>query len=258
MILSSAVEMGKLGILGLVTLLLVAGANQQGGAQEYGQITGEIKLLGLSPALEPLTVKKQQDVCGQTKPDEMLLVSPAGGIRNVVVSIEGVKNGKKPLPKVTGLLDNNGCQFIPHVQVLPLGATVEIKNSDSVLHNTRGLYAVVKEGLDNPYRRIERKGTAFNLGLPLKGHVIKRVVRRPGLMAILCDEHSWMSAYIVIFDYPYFSLTDGEGKFNIGDLPPGKYQIKAWHEALGTLTKELTIKPGEKLNLTLEFSLPKG
>ena len=61
-------------------------------------------------------------------------------------------------------------------------------------------------------------------------------------MNIKCDAgHTWMSAYIVVTENPYYAVTNDNGIFEIKDIPAGKYQLKAWHEKLGTQIAEVTV-----------------
>src|SRR5262249_50881178 len=74
-----------------------------------------------------------------------------------------------------------------------------------------------------------------------------------------CAVHGWMQGNVVVVDNPYYALTDENGKFSITDLPPGKYQVKIWHEYLGELTREVTVsaKTETALNVDLKDLLAK-
>ncbi|MFQ5752930.1 MAG: carboxypeptidase-like regulatory domain-containing protein, partial [bacterium] len=43
---------------------------------------------------------------------------------------------------------------------------------------------------------------------------------------------------------PYYAVTDESGGFTITNVPAGTYKIQAWHEALGTLEKSVTVESG--------------
>ena len=38
-----------------------------------------------------------------------------------------------------------------------------------------------------------------------------------------------MNAWAAAFDHPYFTVTDEQGRFEIGGIPPGSYTLVAWH-----------------------------
>jgi hypothetical protein len=194
-----------------------------------GVVTGVVKLEGPASARPPLPVFKHHEVCGAGVADDRLVVGPGGGVRYAVVTVEGVQDGAKPERDVTLVLDNLGCRFVPHVQVAEVGQWLEIRNSDPLLHN-----ADARIGKD----------TLFNVALPPARHV-RKPLARAGLIAITCDvRHTWMSAFIAVSEHPYHTVTDAYGAYEIGDLPPGTYTLRVWHEELGTEERPLTIKAG--------------
>jgi hypothetical protein len=73
----------------------------------------------------------------------------------------------------------------------------------------------------------------FNVGL-YPGKVSRKPLVTPGVVKIICEVHPWMSAYIVVTDHPYYSVTDVYGEYLISDIPAGSYRLKVWHETLGT------------------------
>src|SRR6266478_2696857 len=103
-------------------------------AAEPGALAGKITLSGLAPKLANLPVTRDMKLCGNSKPDESLEVSDGGGVKNAVVWFTDMplppdfKPGKEKL-------DQQQCVFVPHVVVAPSGATLEVTNSDKVLHN---------------------------------------------------------------------------------------------------------------------------
>ena len=56
-----------------------------------------------------------------------------------------------------------------------------------------------------------------------------------------------MTAYIKVFNNPYFAVTDEDGNFKIKDAPAGKYHIVAWQETVGFLSK--TYKKGDPIEI---------
>jgi hypothetical protein len=244
-------------IVGL--LLLAAAAPSASGYEEVtvtdgGVLTGVVRFGGTPPALEPIPVNKNRDLCGERKPSEALVVGPDKGVKGSVVLIEGVSRGKKPTGEV--ILDNNKCLFVSHVTALMAGTRTRVKNSDPILHNTHGF--------------LERT-TVFNLALPNKEQMIDITKRltRPGVVRVVCDAHPHMFAWMVIHDSPYVAVTDERGSFRIDGVPAGSYKVTMWHEGFRpkgtdkdgrpaydepkTATKQVSIAP--KGSATLEFEL---
>jgi len=129
------------------------------------------------------------------------------------------------------------CRFEPTVQVIRAGS-IDIVNSDPVLHNTHGYYG---------------KRTAFNVALPNQGQRIKKELERPGAVKVDCDSHGWMLAWIHVADSPYYALTGKDGSFSITDVPPGEYTLVATHDYTGDNTVPVTVKPNDALKVPIEL-----
>jgi plastocyanin len=156
--------------------------------------------------------------------------------RDVVVFLEKV-DGKFPLPKEKPVMDQNNMVFVPHVLPLVVGTIVQFPNSDNVRHNV--------------FSRSKTK--KFNLGTYAAGVVREVTFDKPGIVNILCNVHTEMSAFIVVLENPYFVLTGPDGKFTIKNVPPGTYKIKAWHEKLREKEKDVTVIDGK--TVTIDFKL---
>ena len=203
-----------------------------------GTIIGEVKLSGTTTKPENIPVTKNQEYCGAHKSSEKLLTGTNQGVKNVVVTLENITQGKKIDKTTRPVLDNNQCMFSPHVQAAVVGSKLEIRNSDPILHNTHAFLG---------------NATVFNLALPLQGQKIPKALRKPGVVRVQCDAgHGWMSAYVVVTEHPYHAVTDENGAFKITDVPPGNYKLKAWHEELGSEVQDVVVK--EKEEATVVFN----
>ena len=79
-----------------------------------------------------------------------------------------------------------------------------------------------------------------------------------GMFLVKCDIHPWMSAYVGVFTHPFFAVTDESGKFSIEGLPPGTYEVEAWHEKLGVRTGSVTVATGSAATVDFSFAPPGG
>ena len=203
---------------------------------EGGSISGEVKVTG-SMAPKMIEVDKDQETCGKEQPEANIVVS-GGKLANVVVSLPDVKGAKKPEAKdVT--FDQKGCVFHPHVLIVPVGATVNILNSDPITHNLH-TFTVDNDPINKAQPKTLPKMTAK--------------METPETIKVQCDIHKkWMSAWWVVTDNPYNSVSSKEGSFKIADVPPGTYKITAWHETLGKQTMDVTVKAGEDTKINFEF-----
>ena len=193
-----------------------------------GTITGTVKFIG-TPTIDKLEVSKDQRICGTSKISPRLAVGKNGGIQNAVVMLVGLKEGKPSTSQAKASIDQKGCEYSPHVQVVLTGTQLEVSNSDPLLHNVHAY---------NPEDR-----TLFNIAQPIKGQRTssKRMrFQKPGVYSFSCDAgHIWMSAFVVAVEHPYFAVTDANGNFRIEDVPPGTYRIKMWHEGFSIVKKDM-------------------
>ncbi len=232
--------MKKLSILLVIGAVAVFGLGAHPAFAAGGTISGTVKLDGSAPAPKKVEVTKDKEVCG-LKPhyEEGLVVAGNAGIANAVVVVKGAKGALKPAEVK---FDQKGCDYTPHVLAFPAGSTVDIINSDGILHNIH-TYSTV-----NP---------SFNMAQPKFKKEIKQTVAKPEVIKVTCDAHGWMQGWWYATDTPYFAVTNDAGKFEIKDVPPGDYTIEVWQEKLGTQDQKVSVKDGA--TATVDFSLkPKG
>ncbi|MDW8301404.1 MAG: carboxypeptidase regulatory-like domain-containing protein [Bacteroidia bacterium] len=228
-----------------------------------GTLAGKVTFKG-NPTVEDFVVVKDADKCGvkggRLKSDR-IIVGPGGGLANTWISIVNITKGKA-LEKKDVLLDQKGCFYTPHIQLVAVGAKAKLRNSDPILHN---VHAYTDEGKSN---------NLFNEAMPLKDQEIVKEITQAGVFPMVCDAgHTWMNAYFIAVNHPYNALTDNNGNFEIKDIPPGKYKVRAWHEGYKiankekkdngdysytfeppyVVEKEVEIKPGAKTELNFEI-----
>jgi plastocyanin len=227
---------------GLVGALLAtpASAYEVIAVENPGKITGTVKFAGDPPAPEKFQVTKDTGACGTEKTKEDLLVGADKGIANVVVKVNASKGAElKPADKKI-TFDQKGCQYKPHVTLVPAGSTLEVLNPDGVLHNVHVM------GKANPEK---------NQAMPKFRKTLDWKVDKPEWpVEVKCDAHPWMKAYWVVMDTPYYAVTDEKGSFTIDNLPAGEYDVEVWQETLGKKTEKVTVTAGSATDVAWEMS----
>jgi plastocyanin len=207
-----------------------------------GSITGSVSFTGTAPANPTIDMAEEPDCKAKytTPPTDPQVVVTNGKLANVFVYVKsGLPAGANhPVPSAPVVLDQQGCLYHPRVFGVMAGQTIEIKNSDPLLHNIK---AVPKEN------------RGFNISQPSAGMTTTRTFNTPEVMVPLeCNVHGWMNAYAGVMSHPYFAVSDESGNFRITGLPAGTYELEAWHEKLGTGTASATV--AENGTATADFS----
>jgi len=192
-----------------------------------GTISGTVKWSGPVPKELDFPVTKDAQICApdgkKTTSLERLTVGPEGGVANTIVYLKNISAGKAmELPEQRRHLDQRHCHYIPHILLVPQGAQLEMQSSDATLHT------------------IHMDGAAsYNLPFPFPNRVTSREMSTPGLVNLRCNGgHVWMNAEMMVVPHPYYAVTDESGRFTFTDVPPGTYQIVAWHEGWTLAGKE--------------------
>lgn len=168
------------------------------------------------------------------------VVADGGGLANVFVYVKSGLSGSYPAPAEKALLNQQGCQYSPHVSGIMVGQTLVIKNSDPTLHNVHAM---------------PDKNAEFNQGQPFQDMTLERTFDHPEVMIpFKCDVHPWMSSYMGVLDHPFFAVSAGDGSFSIEGLPAGEYEVEAWHETLGAKTMTVSVAADGTAEANFDFS----
>jgi hypothetical protein len=172
---------------------------------------------------------------------EALVLGEGNTLANVFVWVKGgVPSGDWPVPAEPVVLDQNGCQYKPHVSGLMVGQSLKVLNSDELLHNIHSLPKI---------------NSSFNRAMPATVTEAEySFSKEEVLFKIKCDVHPWMNAWIGVVSHPFFAVTDANGKFAIEGLPAGTYEIEARHEKMDPRSESLTLADGEAGALDFSFS----
>jgi hypothetical protein len=208
-----------------------------------GSIKGQVRLAGKSPGnpvirmgIDPMCTKIN---AGKRVVDEIVVTSADGGLANAFVSLQG-KFAATPAPAAPVTIDQRSCMYVPRMVVARVGQTLQVRNSDPLLHNVHTL---------------STKGNDFNIGQPMAGMVYDyRLKSEEIVLRLRCDVHRWMAAYIGVVSHPFAAATASGGGFEIANVPPGTYTIRAWHERYGEVSQPVTVKAGATATVNFSYS----
>ncbi len=228
-------------MLSLVTFTLGARERQPLMDAEHASISGTVTYAGpgseitlLDMSTDPVCVELNRE---SPQRREALVLGTARGLANVLVQLKGrlPRNGDA-LPGTAVELDQSGCRFAPHVLALRVGQTLRVLNPDGTLHTVHAYSRV------NP---------SFNDAMPRFRTMLERVFDQtePTPFVVKCEVHPWMSAWVAVFDHPYYFVTGRDGSFRIGNLPAGTYELELWHERLRAQTHTVTVAAGESVRV---------
>ena len=213
-----------MGKSGHILLALVAGvigtvttAAPIVGAVRNGAITGLVDL-----QRPPVRVARRPGVAELGTP----AMQPVPERQMSVVYLETAPRGAFEQNEPTGaVMDQRNETFVPHVLAVTTGTTVDFPNSDRIYHNVFSL----------------SKARPFDLGRYAVGR--SKAVRfdRPGIVRVFCDIHSHMSAFILVFSHPFFSVTGADGRYRIENVPPGSYTLVAWNAGVASASRSVIV-----------------
>jgi plastocyanin len=211
-----------------------------------GEITGTVTLKGTPPKEKDITPLMENADCKKLHSSmpttRFYVVGSKGELADVVVSLQGITGKSTGASAPPVVLDQKGCEYIPSILAAQTGQKIVVKNSDALLHNVHA-----KPTADgNPEKN--------DAQLPGAGDLTYTFAKPEMWLKFQCDVHTWMFAWVCVFDQPYFAVSAKDGTFKISNVPPGKYTIQAAHRKAGNVTQEIEVKDGEptKADFTLE------
>lgn len=143
----------------------------------------------------------------------VVVQTPAGKpVRDAVVTLNP-DAGSPPLRPAALKLVQQDLQFDPFVLVAPVGSDISFPNHDPVRHHVYSF---------SPANRFE---------LRLYGKDETRTVKFPvvGVVAIGCNIHDGMVAFVKVVDTPLAAKTNDKGEAVLRGAPSGGAVMRVWH-----------------------------
>jgi hypothetical protein len=203
------------------------------------RLTGTVEFSGTLPADSIINVPPTTQGCGQLT--SVQTVERSGTkVGEAVVWLADIRAGKALPIERRFELANEGCLLTPRVQAVFAPGTLNMASQDVAMHTNHIIDVATGE----------LAGIApFNDN----GEVVPfdRLITKPAQLEITCQLHPWAKAWILVFDHPYFAVTEKNGSFTIPDIPAGTYRVRAWHPKLGLKEQAVTVTDGGTASVSL-------
>ena len=134
-------------------------------------------------------------------------------LRDAAVYLVPATRPARASPPARAVIEQRDREFIPFVTVVRTGTSVTFPNRDQLMHHVYSF---------SPAKSFQIKLYEGDPPNPV-------LFDRPGVVAVGCNIHDWMQAYVLVVDTPHFAITDDSGRARIDGLPSGTYVAHAWH-----------------------------
>jgi hypothetical protein len=205
-------------------------------------VKGVARFEGTAPKGKPISMAADPS-CAKQHPSTVfsqeVMADSKGELENVVVFVsEGLGDRTFDPPSQPIVINQKGCMYEPHVLAMRANQRLQVVNGDPTSHNIHPTPANNREWnkAEPPGSRVEDSFSREEIAIPVK-----------------CNVHPWMKSYVAVFKHPYFTVTGKDGSFDLSNLPPGTYTIKAWHEKFGTSVQTVTISANETKQISFVF-----
>ena len=163
-------------------------------------------------------------------------------VTGVVVTLEpaGVT---APRARIAGPYEvsQKDMEFHPFISVVPVGATVAFPNLDPFRHHVYSF----------------SKPKPFELKLFGRGQSRSVKFDKPGIVAIGCNIHDAMSAYILVAETALTAPSGRTGAVRFSNVPAGSARVEVWHPYLrapgNKLSRTIAVRPGASESIAVRL-----
>ncbi len=203
-------------------------------------IKGTINFTG--KALEMKVPKKRKDaeVCKAKDIKYNAVLADKGKLQDVFVRLsnDSVK-GDYTAPKKHATIEQLDCMYMPRIQGVVAGQTIDIKNGDATLHNVH-----TYKGAESWFNKPQIKGS---------DPIAQDMPDEPKIIKFQCDVHPWMHGFVIVTGHPFFAVSAADGTYTIDKVPAGDYTIEAWHSHYGLKTAKVHVDDGKPATTDFTF-----
>ena len=170
-------------------------------------------------------------------------VSLNRGLKDTIISLTDVKKGK-PFPQKMQTFHIDRCRANNYIIGIKNSENILIENTDPIQHEI-ATYEV---------RNIYSDQTSNRPVTPKSSQVRAAFVRNDANeFTIKCNLHPFLQTHGYLVENPYYTVTDSGGNFSIEDIPPGTYEVVAWHTYIPQKKGTVTITAKGETEINFEF-----
>jgi|TARA_Y100001947_G_scaffold45349_1_gene37749 plastocyanin len=241
-------------LLSFTSLSVESNAYQEMEVTNGGSIQGKATMFGEMPypRVYHLILFPNIDMCAEVDTDDEMnrvlddfKISADGGLKDVVIALEHVEAGK-PFNKKPILIDSEDCKFTPDVNVVRQGEAFKVNNLDAVMHNSQVYQA-------------ERGKIIQNLPVPPEEVTDGKVTfqKKFKIFQMICGMHEFMQTWGYRIQNPYYFITKLGGEFKIDNIPPGDYNLHAWHYLMKPQNQRIHVAKNGTIDVNFKFNAGK-
>ena len=241
-------------LLSFTSLSVESNAYQEMEVTNGGSIQGKATMFGQMPypRVYHLILFPNIDMCAEVDTDDEMnrvlddfKISADGGLKDVVIALEHVEAGK-PFNKKPILIDSEDCKFTPDVNVVRQGEAFKVNNLDAVMHNSQVYQA-------------ERGKIIQNLPVPPEEVTDGKVTfqKKFKIFQMICGMHEFMQTWGYRIQNPYYFITKLGGEFKIDNIPPGDYNLHAWHYLMKPQNQRIHVAKNGTIDVNFKFNAGK-
>jgi len=241
-------------LLSFTSLSVESNAYQEMEVTNGGSIQGKATMFGEMPypRVYHLILFPNIDMCAEVDTDDEMnrvlddfKISADGGLKDVVIALEHVEAGK-PFNKKPILIDSEDCKFTPDVNVVRQGEAFKVNNLDAVMHNSQVYQA-------------ERGKIIQNLPVPPEEVTDGKVTfqKKFKIFQMICGMHEFMQTWGYRIQNPYYFITKLGGEFKIDNIPPGDYNLHAWHYLMKPQNQRIHVAKNGTVDVNFKFNVGK-
>jgi hypothetical protein len=206
-------------------------------------LSGKVSFTGDPPMARTIDTSSDPD-CVETIPKMKTedIITQDGALANVLMFVVSSQLDDYTFEPMTSpaTLEHKGCRYVPRVMAIQVGQLLRIFNVDGTQHNT------------HPSPKVNAQ---WNQSQGIGSPAIEKIFDRPEVAIKFRDNmHPWEKAYVSVFSHPFFAISDSSGNYKIEGLPPGTYEVFAWHETLGSKIEKVVLNPGDYRLIDFDFS----